>query len=52
MIEKQQEVRGLKYTLIHKNIAVADVEIDENLVVTTIIDNVSVKEHLPVGVIN
>ena len=42
----------MKYTLMHKNIAVADVEIDEDLGVITSIDNISAKKHLPVGVIH
>jgi len=42
----------MKYTLMHKNIAVADVEIDEDLSVITSIDNLLAREHLPVGVIH
>lgn len=42
----------MKYTLMHKNIAVADVEIDEDLGVITSIDNISAREHLPVGVVH
>ena len=42
----------MKYTLMHKNISVADVEIDEDLGVITNIDNISAKEHLPVGVVH
>lgn len=42
----------MKYTLMHKNIAVADVEIDEVLGVITSIDNLSAREHLPVGVVH
>ncbi|SFX01132.1 HipA domain-containing protein [Ruminococcus sp. XPD3002] len=42
----------MKYTLMHKNIAVADVEIDEDLGVITSIDNISAKKHLPVGVVH
>ena len=42
----------MKYTLMHKNIAVADVEIDEDLGVITSIDNISSREHLPVGVVH
>jgi len=41
----------LKYTLMHKNIAVADIEIDEALGGVTKIRNVTLKEHLPVGTI-
>lgn len=36
----------------YKNIAVADVEIDEVLGVITSIDNLSAREHLPVGVVH
>jgi len=42
----------LKYTLMHKNIAVADVEIDEAIGGISIIDNISAKEHLPIGVVH
>ncbi len=42
----------MKYTLMYKNIAVADVEIDEVLGVITSIDNLSAREHLPVGVVH
>ncbi len=42
----------MKYTLMHKNIAVANVEIDEYLGVITSIDNISAREHLPVGVVH
>ena len=42
----------MKYTLMHKNIAVADVEIDEDLGVITNIENISAKEHFPVGVLH
>ena len=42
----------MKYTLMHKNFAVADVEIDEDLSVITSIDNISAREHLPVGVVH
>ena len=42
----------MKYILMHKNIAVADVEIDEDLGVITSIDNLSAREHLPVGVVH
>jgi len=42
----------MKYTLMHKNIVVADVEIDEDLGVITSIDNISAREHLPVGVVH
>lgn len=36
----------MKYTLMHKNIAVADVEIDEAIGGISVIDNISAKEHL------
>lgn len=39
----------MKYTLMHKNVAVADIEIDEALGGVTKIRNVKSKEHLPVG---
>lgn len=39
----------LKYTLMHKNVAVADIEIDEALGGVTKIRNITAKEHLPVG---
>lgn len=42
----------MKYTLMHKNVAAADVEIDESLGVIINIDNISAKEHLPVGVLH
>ncbi len=41
----------MKYTLIHKNVAVADIEIDETLGGVTKIRNITAKEHLPVGTI-
>ena len=41
----------LKYTLMHKNVAVADIEIDEALGGVTKIRNITAKEHLPVGII-
>lgn len=41
----------LKYTLMHKNVAVADIEIDEALGGVTKIRNITAKEHLPVGTI-
>ncbi len=41
----------MKYTLMHKNIAVADIEIDEALGGVTKIRNITAKEHLPVGTI-
>ena len=51
-ISSTQEVRAMKYTLMHKNISVADVEIDEDLGVITNIDNISARDHLPVGVVH
>lgn len=42
----------MKYTLMHKNITITDVEIDEDLGVITSIDNISAKEHLPIGVVH
>lgn len=42
----------MKYTLMHKNIAVADVEIDESIGGITVIDNISSKEHFPIGVVH
>lgn len=42
---------ALKYTLMHKNVAVADIEIDETLGGVTKIRNITAKEHLPVGTI-
>ena len=42
----------MKYTLMHKNIAVADVEIDEAIGGISVIDNISAKEHLPIGVVH
>lgn len=41
----------MKYTLMHKNVAVADIEIDEALGGVTKIRNITAKEHLPVGII-
>ena len=42
----------MKYTLMHKNIAVADIEIDEAIGGISVIDNLSAKEHLPIGVVH
>lgn len=36
----------------HKSIAVADVEIDETIGGITVIDNISAKEHFPIGVVH
>lgn len=41
----------MKYTLMHKNIAVADIDIDEALGGITKIRNIISKEHLPVGIV-
>lgn len=41
----------MKYTLMHKNIAVADIDIDEALGGITKISNITAKEHLPVGIV-
>ena len=41
----------MKYTLMHKNVAVANIEIDETLGGVTKIRNITAKEHLPVGTI-
>ncbi len=51
IIEKASEVRTLRYTLMHKNIAVADIEIDETLGGISKIRGIISKEHLPVGVV-
>lgn len=42
----------MKYTLMHKNISVADIEIDDDIGVITGIEAVYAKEHLPVGVLH
>lgn len=42
----------MKYTLMHKNICVADIDIDEDTETISGIDNVISKEHLPVGVVH
>lgn len=41
----------MKYTLMHKNTAVADIDIDEALGGITKIRNIISKEHLPVGIV-
>lgn len=41
----------MKYTLMHKNTAVADIDIDEALGGITKISNIIAKEHLPVGIV-
>ena len=51
IIEKASEVRTLRYTLMHKNIAVADIDIDETLGGISKIMGIISKEHLPVGVV-
>jgi hypothetical protein len=48
---KTSEVRTLRYTLMHKNIAVADIDIDETLGGISKISDIISKEHLPVGVV-
>lgn len=45
------EVRTLRYTLMHKKISVADIDIDETLGGISKIRSVISKEHLPVGVV-
>ena len=47
----KSEVRALRYTLMHKNVAVADIDIDETLGGISNIRNIISKEHLPVGVV-
>ena len=42
----------MKYTLMHKNIYVADIEIDEAIGGITVIDNISAEEHFPIGVVH
>lgn len=42
----------MRYTLMHKNIAAADIDIDETLGGITKIRNIIAKEHLPVGVVH
>jgi len=42
----------LKYTLMHKNICVADIDIDEDTAVILSVDNITAKEHLPLGVVH
>ena len=51
IIEKTSEVRTLRYTLMHKNIAVADIDIDETLGGISKIRGIISEEHLPVGVV-
>lgn len=41
----------MRYTLMHKNIAVADIEIDETIGGITQIYEVLAKKHLPIGVV-
>ena len=48
---RKSEVRTLRYTLMHKNIAVAEIDIDETLGGISNIRNIISKEHLPVGVV-
>lgn len=42
----------MKYILMHKNISVAEIEIDDAVGVITEVSNVLEKEHLPIGVIH
>lgn len=42
----------MKYILMHKNIPVAEIEIDDAVGVITEVSNVLEKEHLPIGVIH
>lgn len=42
----------MKYTLMHKNICVADIDIDEDTAVILSVDNITAKEHLPLGVVH
>lgn len=42
----------MNYTLMHKNICVADIEIDEDTGVIIRIDDIAAKEHLPLGVVH
>ena len=51
IIEKASEVRTLRYILMHKNIAVADIDIDETLGGISKIRGIISEEHLPVGVV-
>ncbi len=51
IIEEASEVRTLRYTLMHKNIAVADIDIDETLGGISKIRGIISEEHLPVGVV-
>lgn len=52
IISDRIEVSTLKYTLMHKNTCVADVEIDEDTGVILNIDNVMAQEHFPIGVVH
>ena len=49
-MENGNEVRTVRYSLMHKNIVVADIEIDEAMGAITQIYDVYEKEHLPIGV--
>ena len=42
----------MKYTLMHKNICAADIEIDEDTGVISLIGDIYAKEHLPVGTVH
>ena len=41
----------MKYSLMHKNIVVADIEIDEAICMITQVNSVYAKEHMPFGVV-
>ena len=42
----------MKYTLMHKNIEVADIEVDDVVGRITAVNNVMLMEHLPVGIVH
>lgn len=42
----------MNYTLMHKNISVADIEIDEDTGVISRIGDIHAKEHLPIGTVH
>ena len=41
----------MRYSLMHKNIVVADIEIDEAICMITQVNSVYAKEHMPLGVV-
>ena len=43
---------SMKYTLMHKNIEVADIEVDDVVGRITAVNNVMLMEHLPVGIVH